>query len=143
MQENIIGKNLISNDKIQWKYGNGYFKSVGKNKPLTNAEQEIKIGSFWFDIYCIVRREGIGGHITVRSIHKTRNKKWMVDRIHLNGINNLSTDVIYKLIINWLKDYNQKINQEIQEMYKEVEDLINANKYRDIGIMLAKQVMIA
>ena len=143
MQENIIGKYLISNDKIQWEYGNSYTRSYGRHMPLTRAKQEIKIGSFLFDIWCSKKENGFDARIIIRKFREEINKRWQIDRISLDNVENMSTDIIYDTIINWLNKYKQNVVSEITKLDDELMKVIVSQNYRQIDLILANEVMSA
>ena len=55
----------------------------------------------------------------------------------------MSTDIIYDMIINWLNKYKQNVVSEIHKLDDELTKVIISNNYRQIGLVLANEVMSA
>lgn len=107
-QENLIGKILVLNDKINWKYRNPYMGIKAKKEPLTIAACEIQMGILWFDIYYSIH-SGITGRIYVRGMNNKTKRKYSMEDIDLSTIKDITTDKIYNIIINWWDDYKQEV----------------------------------
>jgi len=104
VRENIIEKWLKSNDKITWEYGTGFMKSC-KDKPFVNANNEIKIGDFWFETLCWYDKynDVIKGHIYVRTKYYSNGKKYRIGIMSLDNMNDITTDIVWNMIQNWIK----------------------------------------
>jgi len=142
IQQDIISKHLISNDKIQWKYDTGHFRNC-KEYSIKNAKSEINIGSFWFDMFCSKDRQGFCVYIIVRAYREGKPKKYQVDKIRLDGVENISTDIVYNMLIKWIGDYKNKIVSEINKLDDELMKVIVSQNYRQIGLILSNEIMSA
>ena len=61
----------------------------------------------------------------------------------MDNVENISTDIIYDMIINWLNKYKQNVVSEITKLDDELMKVIVSQNYRQIDLILANEVMSA
>lgn len=108
MQKNIIGEYLKPNNKVQWSYSNKFISSKSIKYPLDTAEGIIKKGIFEFDIYYKKEITNSYGRIMIK-LFDHNNKRCAIDMIDLSSIEDISNEIIFDSIDNWIKDFKQKV----------------------------------
>jgi len=105
--------------------------------------KKLRLDLFWFDIWCSKKENGFDARIIIRKFREEINKRWQIDRISLDNVENMSTDIIYDTIINWLNKYKQNVVSEIHKLDDELMKVIVRQNYRQIGLVLANEIMSA